>query len=447
MSRQNLACVVSGLVLSAGLACGQEQPSDTPLANGTIIFIAEQASGETAILHTIQPDGTELTLYPEAPFIRGFGLASTTLQFPFDDFARVIVPAIDTGNEEFGIFHVDIDSDGTTSVKVVDFPPLVGAAMPVSDIAPIRTFNLFASPPLIWTNPAETESLARVDFAQGEPNFDLLSTNLVGAQFSGIDQLNGEMRERVSRTLDFDTDMLLVNSGDKFDGPRGLWAYNTDDDQAEFIADFEGLLENALSIAVGADAVYVGCAAVPDEDLLPRIVRLDFEPGDGIGATVVFAGKPLSRPVDLAFLGLTEDRGPTLRGEEPPTPGGDCPRAIIVADEDGGDEGMGAIIAVEEGGARSGKATILSEGGKDGHMGASGVSVARVPGGDCPAPGGDCPADQNEDGDLDIDDFSSFVTNFFDSNMRADVNRDSSLDIDDFSSFVTEFFTAGGDCP
>ncbi|MEN0019585.1 MAG: M12 family metallo-peptidase [Planctomycetota bacterium] len=57
-----------------------------------------------------------------------------------------------------------------------------------------------------------------------------------------------------------------------------------------------------------------------------------------------------------------------------------------------------------------------------------------------------CPPDQNGDGLLDIDDFSSFVANFFANDPLADVNADSLLDIDDFSSFVTQFFTPPAGC-
>ncbi|MEN0019959.1 MAG: EF-hand domain-containing protein [Planctomycetota bacterium] len=56
------------------------------------------------------------------------------------------------------------------------------------------------------------------------------------------------------------------------------------------------------------------------------------------------------------------------------------------------------------------------------------------------ATGNPCPPDQNSDGQLDIDDFSRFVTNFFSSDPLADVNNDNALDIDDFSDFVSAFF-------
>ncbi|MEN0020832.1 MAG: EF-hand domain-containing protein [Planctomycetota bacterium] len=58
--------------------------------------------------------------------------------------------------------------------------------------------------------------------------------------------------------------------------------------------------------------------------------------------------------------------------------------------------------------------------------------------------GGVCPPDQNRDGMLDIDDFSSFVANFFAADPVADVNGDGQLDIDDFSSFVNQFFNPVG---
>ncbi|MEN0020098.1 MAG: S8 family serine peptidase [Planctomycetota bacterium] len=51
-----------------------------------------------------------------------------------------------------------------------------------------------------------------------------------------------------------------------------------------------------------------------------------------------------------------------------------------------------------------------------------------------------CAPDVNADGVLNIDDFSAFVTAFFDADMAADINGDDVLDIDDFSAFVTEFF-------
>ncbi|MEN0020755.1 MAG: GC-type dockerin domain-anchored protein [Planctomycetota bacterium] len=57
-----------------------------------------------------------------------------------------------------------------------------------------------------------------------------------------------------------------------------------------------------------------------------------------------------------------------------------------------------------------------------------------------------CPPDQDTDGNLDIDDFSSFVTNFFSSNALADVNADQTLDIDDFSDFVSQFFNPPEGC-
>ncbi|MEN0019927.1 MAG: GC-type dockerin domain-anchored protein [Planctomycetota bacterium] len=60
-----------------------------------------------------------------------------------------------------------------------------------------------------------------------------------------------------------------------------------------------------------------------------------------------------------------------------------------------------------------------------------------------------CPPDQNEDGALDIDDFSDFVVNFFAGDTIADVNDDGALDIDDFSDFVAFFFNPGqfAGCP
>ncbi|MEN0019926.1 MAG: GC-type dockerin domain-anchored protein [Planctomycetota bacterium] len=57
-----------------------------------------------------------------------------------------------------------------------------------------------------------------------------------------------------------------------------------------------------------------------------------------------------------------------------------------------------------------------------------------------------CPPDQNQDGVLDIDDFSQFVLNFFAGNLLADVNDDDMLDIDDFSSFVSQFFNPPAAC-
>ncbi|MEN0020825.1 MAG: hypothetical protein AAF747_08085 [Planctomycetota bacterium] len=51
-----------------------------------------------------------------------------------------------------------------------------------------------------------------------------------------------------------------------------------------------------------------------------------------------------------------------------------------------------------------------------------------------------CLADQDRDGDLDIDDFSAFLVNFFSFNPTADINLDGFFDVDDFSGFVAELF-------
>ncbi|MEN0021531.1 MAG: hypothetical protein AAF747_11700, partial [Planctomycetota bacterium] len=60
----------------------------------------------------------------------------------------------------------------------------------------------------------------------------------------------------------------------------------------------------------------------------------------------------------------------------------------------------------------------------------------------CVVAGNPCPPDQDLDSDLDIDDFSAFVQNFFAGDTVADVNTDTFLDIDDFSDFVAFFFNA-----
>ncbi|MEN0019643.1 MAG: EF-hand domain-containing protein [Planctomycetota bacterium] len=57
-----------------------------------------------------------------------------------------------------------------------------------------------------------------------------------------------------------------------------------------------------------------------------------------------------------------------------------------------------------------------------------------------------CPPDQDGNGLLDIDDFSSFVANFFAGLAIADVSNDGTLSISDFSVFVALFFDPPADC-